>query len=42
MTVKDDLLYVGSHGKTFSSPTTGKLIYRNMQWVKTITKEVSD
>ena len=42
MTEKGGLLYVGSHGRAFTDAVTGIATNRNMQWIKTVTKEVSD
>ena len=42
MTEKGGLLYVGSHGTAIADAVTGNLTNRNRQWIKTVTKEVSD
>ncbi|VDL82942.1 unnamed protein product [Nippostrongylus brasiliensis] len=37
MTIKDDLLYVGSHGNEWRGPN-GEVVHENNMWVKTISR----
>ncbi|WKY12618.1 hypothetical protein Q1695_003873 [Nippostrongylus brasiliensis] len=38
MTIKDDLLYVGSHGNEFRD-TNGNIVHENNMWVKTVSPD---
>lgn len=41
MTVKDDKLYVGGHGRETIARDGISIVNKNYQWVKIMTKEVS-